>query len=147
MTEQGPADGASDSAHTDEQDSAAADRWRTLSAIHHLVSDLSGRLPDPLVTQLRDWLGQEDVVGIAEVLVTSAISLGVSVTPKQAETLAALPAAPGRRPGLPAELRVSPDATTTPALPSFEPGPPADDTDHAVVAAVFRDPKTAAIRR
>lgn len=141
MTEQGPADGADDGV----QDTAA-DRRRTLSTVHRLVADLSAQLPDPLVAQVRDWLGREDLVGIAEVLVTSAITLGVSVTPKQAETLAALPAAPGRRPGLPPELRVSPDATA-PALPSFEPGPPVDDTDRAVVAAVFRSPKTAAIRR
>ena len=140
MTEQEAAGGAGDG--------AAADRRQTLSAAHHLVSGLSGRLPDPLIAQVRDWLGREDVAGIAEVLVTSAISLGVSVTPQEAEMLAALPAAPGRRPGLPDELRVSADAGFDQApLPAFEPGPAADDTDRAVVAAVFRTPKVTAIRR
>lgn len=159
MTEQEPADAAGDTDHvadayygghgaTGASNSAAsgasADRWRTLSAVHHLISDFSGRLPDPLIAQLREWLGRQDLVGLAEVLVTSAIAQGVALTPEQAEILAALPAAPGRRPGLPPELQIS---TDLPAPPAFEPGPAADDTDRAAVAAVFRNPAVTAIRR
>ncbi|WP_194908035.1 hypothetical protein [Catenulispora rubra] len=141
MTEQEPADSASGS--------TAADRWRMLARVHRLVSGLAGRLPDPLITQAREWLGQEDVVGLAEVVVNAAMTLGVGVTPQEAEALAALPAAPGRRPGLPSGLQISDAAAQLPPALAFRTGPPAiaDDLDRAMVASVFRDPKVVAIRR
>ena len=141
MTEQEPADSAIGS--------TAAERWRTLARVHRLISGLAGRLPDPLITQAREWLAQEDLVGLAEVVVNTAMTLGVSVTPQEAETLAALPAAPGRRPGLPPELRISDAAEQLPPSVAFRTGPPAiaDDLDRAMVASVFRDPKVVAVRR
>lgn len=129
----------------DANNGAAADRWRSMSGLHRLISGFSGRLPGPLVAQARDWLGREDLVGIVEVLVSAVIALDLSVTPPEAESLAALPAAPGRRPSLPPELRIS-DAGP-PALPSFRAGAPADQTDRAAVNAVFRDPKVIVIHR
>ena len=111
MTEREPADGTIGN--------AAAERWRTLATVHRLISGLAGRLPDPLLAQAREWLGRADLVGLAEVIVSAAMTLGVSVTPQEARTLAALPAAPGRRPGLPAELRISDDAAPLPPSLSF----------------------------
>lgn len=71
----------------------AADGQRVLEDLQGLVARLAGRLPDVLVTQIRDWLGAEDVIGLAEVLVGAAIANGVSMTSADARLLASLPTA------------------------------------------------------
>ncbi|MCW2939607.1 MAG: hypothetical protein JWN00_2592 [Actinomycetia bacterium] len=50
------------------------DGQRVLEDLQGLAARLAGRLPDALVTQIRDWLGAEDVIGLAEVVVGAAIA-------------------------------------------------------------------------
>jgi hypothetical protein len=131
----------------------AADGQRVLEDLQGLVARLAGRLPDVLVTQIRDWLGAEDVIGLAEVLVGSAIAKGASVTSADARLLASLPTAAEHSTGLPPELTVTDEVPAV--VHRFEAGPPAirtagrftDPADHATLSALYRDPHAVSVRR